>query len=577
MSLLSVQGLSFQAGTKALFEGLTFHLDPGDRVGLVGHNGSGKSTLLKLITGELQADAGRIIRQRGLKVGLVEQFLPAALEKLGALDAVVESLDADRRLVEAWRAESLLDALGFSEESWRSPLNRLSGGQKNLVLFARAILQDPELLLLDEPGNHMDSEAMYHLKRYLTEGDVPAFLMISHDRDLLDDATDKTLWLRDLRCSHFSSAYSQARLALEAEDEAALRARAAEEKEIARLKASAKRLLTWGRIHDNEKFVRRAKSMEKRIDHLESEVTFVTEGSGLSLSVDAEWLQVKQVFILDHVDVSTPDRRHLFAVDELVFKPGDRVALLGLNGSGKSSLIRTMLDASKLDTGNQSKIRFNPNVRIGYFDQELKAFDANEGTYAWVRARVERSEETIKRALIHWGFPWIERDRSVRVLSGGERARLTLLTFQLNQPNLLIMDEPTNHIDLQGKEELEADLVQPGLSLLFTSHDRRFIETVATRFWWIHRGKLIEIADAGQYFASLDDSGGLPATQRDTSPRVASADFKATNEETALERLIEIERLLAEDHKRLARFQKPERQKVWAEELKRLRLELGLD
>ncbi|MBM4203977.1 MAG: ABC-F family ATP-binding cassette domain-containing protein [Gammaproteobacteria bacterium] len=317
--------------------------------------------------------------------------------------------------------------------------------------------------------------------------------------------------------------------------------------------------------------------MEKRIDHLEAEVTFVTEGSGLSLSVDAEWLQVKQVFILDHVDVSTPDNRHLFDVDELVFRPGDRVALLGLNGSGKSSLIRTMLEAQRRDTGNQSNIRFNPNVRIGYFDQELTAFEANEGTYAWVRARVERSEETIKRALIHLGFPWIERDRSVRVLSGGERARLTLLTFQLNQPNLLIMDEPTNHIDLQGKEELEADLVQPGLSLLFTSHDRRFIETVATRFWWIHRGKLIEISDADQYFSSLDDSAGPQTLQRDTSPWVAAAESRPAGEDAALERLIEVERLLAEDHKRPARFQKPERQKVWAEELKQLRLKLGLD
>ncbi len=578
MSLISVQGLSFQAGTKPLFEGLTFHLEAGDRVGLVGHNGSGKSTLLRLVTNELQLDAGRIIRQRGLKVGLVEQFLPAALEGVTALNAVVDSLDADRRLVEAWRAESLLEALGFSETSWQSPLIRLSGGQKNLVLFARAIIRDPELLLLDEPGNHMDSQAMFHLKHFLTEGDVPAFLMISHDRDLLDTATRKTLWLRDLRAYHFAMPYSAAVTALEEQDEAAIRARAAEEKEISRLKASAKRLRTWGRIHDNEKFIRRARSMEKHIDRLEAEVTFVSEGSGLSLAVDAEWLQVKQVFILDHVEVSTPDSRPLFNVEELTFRPGDRVALLGINGSGKSSLIRTMLSVAALDYGNQTNIRFNPNVRIGYFDQELTAFAEDIGTYDWVRKHVDRSEDTIKRALIHWGFAWMERDRSVRVLSGGERARLVLLTFQLNQPNLLIMDEPTNHIDLQGKEELEEDLLQPGLSLLFTSHDQRFIETVATRFWWIRRGKLIEIQDVAQYFAEMGGEVAESSASASTTVRPAVNKTDPTHDEDLLlERLLEVERLLDDDQRRPARFQKPERQKQWAKEIQSLKARLGMN
>lgn len=578
MSLISVQGVSFQAGTKPLFDNLTFHLEAGDRIGLVGHNGSGKSTLLRLLTSELQPDTGRITRQRGLKLGIVEQFLPASLEDVTALDAVIESLDADRRPVDGWRAESLLDELGFTDEARHRQLARLSGGQKNLVLFARAVIRDPELLLLDEPGNHMDSHAMFHLKRYLTESDVPSFLMISHDRDLLDTATHNTLWLRDLRAYHFAMPYSKAVVELEAQDEAALRARAAEEKEIARLKASAKRLLVWGRTFDNEKFIRRARSMEKRIDQLESDVTFVSEGSGLSLNVDAEWLQVKQVFILDHAEVVTPDGRSLFSVEELLMRPGDRIALLGVNGTGKSSLIRAMLAAFRLDAGNQTSIRFNPNVRIGYFDQELTGFTEDEATYAWVNKRVNRSEEVVKRALIHWGFPWTERDRSVKVLSGGERARLMLLTYQLNQPNLLIMDEPTNHIDLQGKEELEADLVQPGLSLLFTSHDRRFIETVATRFWWIHRGKLIEVASPDRYFESLmHQDRGLEASGVERSGQLGQKSLEEVDEERLLERLYEVERLLAEDRARNPKFQKPERQKSWETERGELMRQLRME
>jgi len=574
MSLISVLEVVYQAGTKPLFSGLSLAIDSGDRVGLVGHNGSGKSTLLKIMAGEIVADAGRMVRARGLKVGMVEQFLPATVEVLAAREAILQCLPEDQRITEAYRVDTLLEELGFDDATANRPLVQMSGGQKNLVLFARAIIAEPEFLLLDEPGNHMDSLAMGQLKHYLQRADVPAFLMISHDRALLDAVTDRTLWLRDLRCYSLAMPYSQARAALSEQDEAARRTRAAEDKEIDKLRESAKRIAGWSRIHDSESLARKAKSMEKRVERMETEVTFVSEGSGLSLKVDAGLMQAKQIFTLDHTRIVAPGGRPLFDAEELTFRPGDRIALLGINGCGKSSMIRVLLAASAQAAGEQREIRFNPNVRLGYFDQELALFETAFGIHDWVREQTSKSTEMITRALVHWGFPYSARDRAVNLLSGGERARLVLLTFQLNQPNFLIMDEPTNHVDLQGKEELETDLCQTGISLLFTSHDQRFIETVATRFWWIRQGRLTEVHDAKDYFASMEKIGepnsGLVAERSRVPDRT-----QPENEERLLQRIYQLEQLLAADRNRVKKFQKARLQQAWESELQLLLNRLG--
>ncbi len=576
MSLISAINLSYQAGSKPLFNELSFNINHGDRIGLVGHNGCGKSTLIQLITGDQEVDDGRLVTQKGLKVGLVEQFLPDSIEQLSAFDAVIQCLPVEQHLTQRYQVDALLEQLGINEALSQKPMLELSGGQKNLVLFARAIIQEPELLLLDEPGNHMDSTAMQFLKRYLNQPEVPAFIMISHDRDLLDSATDRTLWLRDLRCYSFELNYTEARLALQEHDRAAQKTREAEEKEIGKLKASAKRLANWGKVYDNEDLSRKAKSMEKRVDKLEADVTFVSAGSGLSLSVDAELIKAKQIFVFDNETVASPGGDELFSVTDLKCRPGDRIALLGINGSGKSSCIKALLSTYATDTGEQTTTRFNPNVRIGYFDQELTQFELNQSMTEWVRHNCKAAEEGIRRALIHWGFPYAEHGRSVSVLSGGEKARLLLLTFQLDQPNFLIMDEPTNHIDLQGKEELEESLISSEITLLFTSHDQRFIENIATRFWWIHDGGLVEIHDPDAYFQSMEAADHAPAkaVQKSVKPPQGLAAI-VDDEEAMLERIIVLEELLEQDLARKAKFQKPAKQTQWKEELASLSTKLG--
>ncbi len=568
MSLVSVFDLSFQAGSKPLFANLSFHINHRDRIGLVGHNGSGKSTLFKLLLAEYEPDDGRITIQRGLSIGLVEQFLPVSMESMSVLDAVVAALFEQVRDVERYRAEGLLTQLGLWDLRARQ-LNEISGGQKNLVLFARAVINEPELLLLDEPGNHMDSNAMFYLKHYLGGADVPAFIMVSHDRDLLDSVTRKTIWLRDERAYSFNLPYSQSRNELAELDEAGQKARKSEEKKIDKLQVSTNRIALWGKVHNNEKFARKAKSMQKRIDKMEESKTFVSQGSGLSLQIDAEFLKSKQVFVFENETIYSPDQLALFTVTHLSFRPGDRIALLGVNGSGKSSCIKSLIRTHRADIVEQTATRFNPNVRIGYFDQELAQFSSTVGVMDWVREHCSADDETIKRALTQWGFPFTEQGRCVNVLSGGERARLLLMTFQLDQPNLLIMDEPTNHIDLQGKEELENDLIQDGISLLFTSHDQRFIENIATRYWWIDDVQLREIHDLSEYFSCIKDQQliPMPGSPVDNSLPTGIAGEHPVDEEMLLERLCELEQLLAKDRARKPKFQKPERQQQWQAEL----------
>ncbi len=576
MSFISVTNLSFQAGTKSLFEELSFSIEQCDRIGLVGHNGCGKSTLLKLLEQVFEPDAGQITVQRGLKTGLVEQFLPPELDQENGYQAVLKMIPVEDQVILNYQVETLLSRLGFDDDLLSIPMASLSGGQKNLILLARAIIQSPELLLLDEPGNHMDNRAMVFLKRYLQSPDAPAFLMISHDRDLLDSTTSRTLWLRDQRCYAFNLPYFKAKEALEDLDEAAAKAREVEEKQISKLKVSAKRLATWGKVYDNEDLSRKAKTMERRIEKLEADKTFVTQGSGLSLAVDSEILKAKQLFTIEDALICTPDKRRLFSIDYLTFKPGDRIALLGVNGSGKSTFIEALIKSMEAEANAAASIRFNPNVRLGYFDQELAQFESNESIFEWAYRQSNVEEETIKRTLIHWGFSYQDHSRVVNVLSGGERARLLLMTFQMNQPNLLIMDEPTNHIDLQGKESLEQDLVNNGVSLLFTSHDQRFIQTVANRFWWIHDGQLTELHDSDRFFEQLNI---MPLTGNPVSKTEKQINSLPTetidDEETVLSRIVELETLLEQDLARKSKFQKQEKQKAWQEEIDQLYLKMS--
>lgn len=595
--LLSCRNLSHTAGTKTLFRDLSLSVSRGDKIGLNGHNGCGKSTLLKILAGGahpdgIAVDDGEISRRQGLRLAMVEQFLPAAEKALSLHDSVLARIPEAERDTEGYRAALTLSSLGFSEDQQALQAGDLSGGQLNRLMLARVLVSEPDLLLLDEPSNHMDLATLAMLERYLAEEIPCAFVLVSHDRALLDAVSNRTIILRDEQAYAFDLPYSAARAALTEMDIAAAAARADEEKKIEKLRASAKRLAIWGKVYDNEKLARKAKSMEKRVARLEQEKTFVSRGSGLSLSLDSrETRSNRMLRIADTVihPPGVPDVS-LFRIEELIIRPGDWLALLGFNGCGKTSLLTMIVNAYRREREQEAPTEafaFSPQAELGYYDQELNevAGEGGQTMLEFLRAHSEVQEAALRNGLINAGFAYQDHERRVSVLSGGERARLMFLTLKLKRPNFLIMDEPTNHIDIDGREELEAQLAESDATLLMTSHDRRFIDNVANRFVLVRDGRLGEISDPDEFYRLAAD-GEVERPGRSTTAEAAplaarskagaaesaveGAADPADDDERLLERILELEALLEADRARKPKFQKPKLQAAWAQELAEL-------
>ncbi len=567
-TLLQAREVTHGVGERTLFSDLEFTVSVGSRVGLVGHNGCGKSTLLDFLANARPADAGEIVYRRGLKVGRVEQFLPEAAARRSVVEAVLDGLP--ERSGERWRAEALLGELGIDSASFDLRAGDLSGGQQNRLMFARAVVAEPDLLLLDEPTNHLDLATMRVFESFLNAY-RGAFVLVSHDRAFLDAVATTTWFLRDGRLWCFDLPFSEARAALAEADDAARRSREAEERKIEAVRASAKRLAIWGRDFDNEKFARRAKSMEKRAERMEAEKTFVTEGSPLDLTLDLAAVRSKEVVRVEKLRVAptaAPDHL-LFDIDQFLMRPGERVALLGANGVGKSTFIRLLTGAFR---GTETAgIRLSPQARLGYYDQELDEATSESSLVDFIIKRVDVPDAQVRRRLINAGFPYRDHDKRLSVMSGGERARALFVLLSLRAPNFLILDEPTNHIDIDGKEQLEEQLLDSGAAVLITSHDRRFLDTVAQRYVLIQGKRLVEVTDPSAFYDSPDDTTApRPSSQRTAEPRRAPAD-------DALARIVEIESLLEADLARKPKFQKPELQQQWRAELEQLYRRLDRD
>ncbi len=563
-TLLQLLKVSHGVGDALLFDGIDLTIAVGDRLGLVGHNGSGKTTLLDLMHGDRVPDAGEITRSRGARVGRVEQFLADDVAGMSVCDAVARGVDGTS--VPRWRAEALLTDIGFDASHFDTPAAALSGGEQNRLMFARAVVGEPDLLLLDEPTNHLDLATLRVFERFLLSF-TGAFVLVSHDRTFLDAVTRSTAILRDARLYRFDAPYSRAMDELTDQDEAAQRARRAEEQKIDSLKASAKRLATWGKVYDNESLAKRAKSMEKRVQRLESERTFVSEGSALDLQMELTATRSKEVIRLEDLTV-TPGGlpgKPLFAVEHLLIRPGERVALLGANGAGKSSLIRMITRACRGES--IAGIRVSEQTRLGYYDQELDEADSSASMAEFLVERAPVGDAIVRSRLIAAGFPYRDHGKSLRVLSGGERARVLFVLLSLNRPNFLVLDEPTNHIDMQGRIDLEQQLVTSNATVLITSHDRRFLDVTAQRFLLVERGALHEVGDPSPFYEAPFATPHAGDAKRRAPGK---QDPQTPNAEDVLTRIVELEELLAADQSRKPKFQKRKLQAQWRAELARL-------
>lgn len=558
-TLITLSQVSLTLGTKPLFSEISASIHSNNRIGLVGHNGSGKSTLLNLLSGSVEPDSGNRQSKRSLSVGFVEQFLPEHLHSVSLLEATMAVFPEEERLSLQYLAETQLQNLGFDPSQFNFKASRLSGGQQNLLLMVRARLQNPDVLVLDEPGNHMDIKSMALLENWLDTSSVP-WIMVSHDRHLLNNQCRSTWVLRDQKLYCFDLPFEAAREALAKQDEDAQKQRSQEDKEIYRIEKSAKRLAIWGRTFDNEDLARKAKTMVKRAEKLKDERTFVSTGSGLQLSLDAEKLTGKQALVLEQADIYAPDSATLLAHTEFLrMNPGDRIGLLGINGSGKSTTINRIMQAL---TGENSQIRVNPNVRIGYYDQQLRNLESSESRFDWLRRQVEGLDDRIRQTLLHAGVAYADFDQPVNQLSGGEKARMQFALFRLQMPNFLILDEPTNHIDLEGREELIESLIDAGITLIVTIHDRQFLEDCVTD-WWLIENNRIKLTHKPEDFYNglLKTDEALPVNGSTENPGVPS------KETDVLLQIEKIEKLLTENLGRKPKNQLPLRQAEWREQI----------
>lgn len=574
-TLISTQALQLDTHDGFLFNELAFTLRQGDRIGLIGHNGCGKSTLLGLLSGTREATSGTIHYARACRLQHVEQHLPAELASLSLYDALLAPVLDQPEL--HWRVDSLLAELGFDQETAQVPVHSLSGGQHTRLLLGRALLQEPNVLLLDEPSNHLDLPSLLWLEQFLLAW-RGAFILVSHDQRLLDNVATRSWILRDSRLYDFDLPCGPALAALAEADVAAAARHAAEQKEIDRLAVSSTRLALWGKVYDNVGMARKAKSMQRRIDKLQDEQSFVSEGAPWRLSLRGKALAADQLLALDGLDVrAVPASPLLFHVGQLWLKPGDRIALLGANGSGKSSLLRLCWQAIQAQE-ERSDLRYHHAANIGYYDQSLKQLaddaDLPDALYPFaVQNEAARSQVARKQALISAGFPYARHGQTVATLSGGERARLLFLGLSLASYHLLLLDEPSNHLDMQGKAELGQALRGFAGGCLLVSHDRDLIETACNRFWVVADGQLEEWPDAASAYARLSVEDGQALTP---VPRVEHASAVLADVDVQLERLCELEQLLAEDLARKPRHQKPASQQAWLAELERLNQALGI-
>lgn len=564
--VLQAHSLTYSAGRRRLFSGLDLAVSTGDRLGLVGFNGCGKSTLLAMLAGQLEADSGHITRARNLRLAQVEQFLPAELLTKTLHAVVAAQVAAD----DEWRADAQLSRLGFTQAQMQQRLDSLSGGQLNRLMLARALVQEPQLLLLDEPTNHLDLATLALFESVLGEF-RGGLVLVSHDRTFLDLLCPVTLLLRDQKIYRFDLPYSRAREELLRMDAAAAARNAAEEKKISQVRSSAKRMAEWGRTYDNADLAKRAKSMFRRVERMEEDRTFVSKGSPLDLALTVGSSKGKRMLTLANLEVRVPGKL-LFTAKECFLRPGERIALLGHNGVGKTTLIKLILEQLAEEVAVVSEeIRTSPQARLGYYDQELNAVSSNDSLFEFVARDIKRDDQGIVSALVAAGFEFEAHATPVKSMSGGERARALFARLSLLKPNLLILDEPTNHIDIDGREQLESQLLTSSAAVLFTSHDREFVQAIAQRFWIIEDGVLREELAPDDFFqraaAGFEQVSDEATTVFSTDPAQEPLREAILDEDFLLERIDALETLLAEDEARKAKFQKPLSQEEWRTEL----------
>jgi len=513
---LSVKNLvkAFDADQNIL-DGLSFDVQAGERVGIMGRNGAGKTTLFRILTGEIGYDTGEIVFAPGKKVGLISQIpnYPADYTVERVLRTAFAELDGIRRKLEVLEQnmtastpqeilrqydelmnrytvgggyeidvdlEKICNGLNVPRDMREQLFCMLSGGEKTRVNLARLLLEKTDILLLDEPTNHLDMKSVEWLEEYILKfkGTV---LTISHDRYFLDRVVQRIVELRDGKAEFYSGNYSFYVEEKQARYELQLKQYEQEQAKIKQLSYTVERMKGWG--INNRTLYRRAMSIQHRIDRIDQTERPTTEKQ-LRMRFEEKNFFGDEVFTIKNLSKSFGERV-LFSDVELEVKGGERIALLGDNGTGKSTFLKILLGE---ETGTTGRIRFGPTVKSAYLPQIIH-FDHPERTlYDTMLYEKNCTPQTARDRLGAFMFQGEDVFKTVSTLSGGEQSRLRLCMLMDEKINLLILDEPTNHLDIASREWIEAAVDEYEGTLLFVSHDRYFVDRFATRVWELEEG-----------------------------------------------------------------------------------------
>lgn len=511
---LNIHNLNKYYGARQIFNNISFDLKTGERAGLIGTNGCGKTTIFKILMGQEDYQGGEISIRKGARLGYLDQ-IPVYEDGISALDvlqtafeevhrlklqmkeleeqfvslegeALNRSLEAYSRLTEQYelsggyqletKISKMTEGLQISEQMLMLPFQALSGGEKTRVILAKILLEEPDVLLLDEPSNHLDLAAIEWLEGFLTE--YPgAVMVISHDRYFLDAVAGKIIELKPDHAELYPGNYSYYITEKERRFLIELKNYQNEQKKIDRMEEQIERYRIWGEMRDSEKMFKRAKELEKRLEKLDTPKKPILESRKIRLDQKVNGRTGKIVLEVENLSKSFEEKELMRDIGLTLYYQ-DSACIIGRNGCGKSTLLKMVIGELEADRGS---IRTGSQVTIGYLPQHVE-FEDEERTILEYFSRLHNLTTGEARSqLARVLFLKEDVNKKIKFLSGGEKSRLKLCSLTYEGANFLILDEPTNHLDIDSREVLEETLMDYTGTLLFVSHDRYFINKVADK------------------------------------------------------------------------------------------------
>ena len=564
-----------------ILDGLSFDVQAGEHIGILGRNGCGKTTLFRLLSGEILKDDGDIFIAGGKRLGLISQIpvypphyttedvlrtaherVYAISRRLDELTRIMETDSSDAVLREYDRLSADFERLGgYDTEHERDRVangldipadmrarlfSNLSGGEKTRVNLARLILEDTDILLLDEPTNHLDLHATEWLENYVTHfrGTV---LAISHDRWFLDTIAQRCIEIEDGRAEFYSGNYSFYVEEKQRRFDEMMKKYEKDQAKVKQLTRAAEQMRLWA-FMGNDKLYKRAFAMEKRIEKLNTTQKPRTHKELRARFVSKDFYG-DEVMLIDGLAKSFGEKK-LFSGLELLIEGGERIALIGDNGTGKSTFIKLIMGEELADEGF---IRKGPTVKTAYLPQIIHFEHPERSLYDTMLYDCGCTPQEARDRLGQFMFPGEDVFKSVGTLSGGEQSRLRLCMLMRSDINFLILDEPTNHLDIASREWIEAAVADYGEALLFVSHDRWFIEKFATRIWELKDGKIFDYRGSFSQFREFKArQQSLQQAAAKTEEKKKEAPPKKKNNQNTEKRIARVERDIAKLEEQIA-------------------------